>query len=326
VTDKILLFMMYYITVPICQVSGGIDLRDFVEKEVVVKSEGAALHGTLLIPDHHFQGTVALIIAGSGPTDRNGNQFLMANNSLKMLAHNLAKKGIASLRYDKRGVMASIPKNFRESDLRFDDYIRDAQAWLRWLQADRNFQNIFVIGHSEGSLIGMMAARQANITGYISLAGTGRNCGDLILDQLAPNMDVDQLQVVAHIIDSLQSGHPVSQVPKDLNMLFRASVQPYLISWMQYDPTEEISKLGLPVLIIQGEKDLQVSAHDGEQLHQASQESDFVIIEYMNHVLKDIQGGIEENRASYTDPTLPLSGELTTRIVDFIRRSTETTR
>ena len=105
--------MMYSITIPIFQATGGIDLRDFAEKEVVAESEGASLHGTLLIPDHHFRGTVALIIAGSGPTDRNGNQFLMVNNSLKMLARTLAKKGIASLRYDKRGVMASIPKNFR---------------------------------------------------------------------------------------------------------------------------------------------------------------------------------------------------------------------
>ena len=177
-----------------------------------------------------------------------------------------------------------------------------------------------MIGHSEGSLIGMMAARKANIAGFISVAGTGRNCGELILDQLAQNMDIDQLQVVTDIIDSLQSGHPVSQVPKDLYMLFRPSVQPYLISWMQYNPTEEISLLDMPVLIIQGEKDLQVSVRDGEQLHQATKGSDYVIIEHMNHVLKDIQGGIEENRASYTDPTLPLSEELVQRIADFIRR------
>jgi pimeloyl-ACP methyl ester carboxylesterase len=317
--DKILLWLIYFCTVPIWSCYAGIDLQDYVEIQVAVESDGDSLYGSLLMPEKDFFGTVVLIIAGSGPTDRDGNQIFMVNNALKMLASALAQEGIASLRYDKRGVMASIPRDFKEADLRFDDYVSDAQAWLQWLKMDKRFSDIFVVGHSEGSLIGMIASRKVPVTGFISLAGTGRMFGDLVLEQLGKQMDDNQLRVVADILDSLKSGQTVKNVPGSLHILFRPSVQPYLMSWMQYNPLLEISRLDMPVLIIQGEKDLQVTVNDGEQLHKASKNSDFVIIENMNHVLKNVPGGIEENRASYTDPAFLLSKKLAPEMAVFIQ-------
>jgi predicted alpha/beta hydrolase len=129
--------------------------------EVHITTSTGTLYGTQIIPTSNVPEPVVLIIAGSGPTDRDGNNPLGGpNNSLKLLAEGLAGHGIASIRYDKRGIGESSAAGTKEVDLRFDTYVEDAALWIQQLQADSRFSSVTVIGHSEGSLIGMLATQK----------------------------------------------------------------------------------------------------------------------------------------------------------------------
>ena len=289
----------------------------FLETEVSLKIVSGSLHGTLTTPIPFKKGTVALIIAGSGPTDRNGNNVAMENNSLKNLAHDLAKNGIATLRYDKRGIAASQQALTREEDLRFEDLVEDAKGWVFQLKQDKKYKRIVVIGHSEGSLIGMLAAKEADQ--FISLAGAGKSA-DLILKEQLNNQPQMLKDVAFPIIDSLKVGKTVDKINPLLQSLFRKSVQPYLISWFKYDPAQELKKLNKPTLLIQGDKDIQVGVEDAKLLAQAVPSAKLVIINKMNHIFKIIEGDKKENMASYKDPNLSNAMQLTEEITAFIQK------
>ena len=141
-----------------------------------LKTPTGTLHGTLLAPESKKPVPVVLIISGSGPTDRDGNSAILPgkNDSLKMLAEGLAAKGIASLRYDKRGIGESAGAMTAEKDLRFETYIDDAAAWAAKLKKDPRFSRVVIAGHSEGSLIGMVAAQKGAAAAYVSIAGLAR--------------------------------------------------------------------------------------------------------------------------------------------------------
>jgi uncharacterized protein len=224
----------------------------FEEEEVSIQVKGGTLKGTIMLPEVQSQFTpIALIIAGSGPTDRNGNNMSMQNNAYKLLAEALAERGIATMRYDKRSIAASNDFKIPEADLRFDDYIQDARSIVTYLHDVKSYQSVYVVGHSEGSLVGMIAAEGGNVSGYISLAGAGENISNVFQRQI--NNDE-----ATKIIQQLRKGKTVQNVPDDFQNIFRISVQPYLISWMKYDPAAEIKKVKVPVLIIQGTREQQI--------------------------------------------------------------------
>jgi pimeloyl-ACP methyl ester carboxylesterase len=274
------------------------------------------LKGTLLMPELS-QPKVVLIIAGSGPTDRDGNNTVAKNNSLKMLAEALANKNIASLRIDKRGIGQSKMKSFKETDISFDDFINDAVKWIDTLKQTQKFGQIWVAGHSQGSLVGMIVAKRAKADGFISLAGAGSNIGDVIKQQLAHS--AKPIKDFAYkAIDSLQMGKKISNVPPLLFSLFRPSIQPFWITWMQYNPQKEIKKLQIPVLIINGTTDLQVSVEEAKKLHKANPLSKLVIIEGMNHILKKAPKERVANLKTYAQPDLPLHQELLPTVINFI--------
>jgi uncharacterized protein len=287
--------------------------------EEVLDSTSVKLFGTLLVPPK--SSTVILFIAGSGPTDRNGNSGQISTNCTKLLAEELALNGIASLRYDKRGVGQSKVLDLREEDIVFETMMEDAARWMRWLRRDNRFKKIIVAGHSEGSLVGMVVAQQEKAEAYISLAGTGRRIDIVIHDQVAKNPynPPEVLRQVDSAFHKLKKGELVENVPPYLMALLRPSVQPFMISWLKYDPAVEISKLNVPVLIIQGSTDIQVSVTDSDLLKDAAPKAMYKVIEGMNHIFKDAPNDQQQNIATYRNPELPLSVKLVPAIIDFIK-------
>lgn len=288
----------------------------YKESNVILKINNDQLFGTLTVPDLSKKYPVALIIAGSGPTDRDGNNPMMKNNSLKMLAESLAKNGIASLRYDKRGIGESKASAISESSLVFENYTEDAKSWINFLKQDKRFSQLVIIGHSEGSLIGMIAGAKANK--FISIAGAGDSADKIIKAQIASKSNKQIEDMTFPIIDSLKTGNTVKKVDPMLNTLFRASIQPYLISWFKYNPQTEIKKLNIPILILQGNNDLQVTVQDAENLAKSNKNTELLIVDKMNHIMKIIEGDKQANMESYNNATLPISEAMTNKIVSFI--------
>jgi pimeloyl-ACP methyl ester carboxylesterase len=287
----------------------------FTETPLVLKTSSGDLSGTLLLPQSIGKGLVALIISGSGPTDRNGNNPAMKNNSLKLLAEALAASGISSLRYDKRGIAQSAGSMKKEEDLRFENYVNDAKDWIGLLRKDQRFKKIVVIGHSEGSLIGMLAASGADK--YISIAGPGQSADKLIKDQL--RSQPQQIQDMSFpLIDSLKNGQTVTNPSPMLASLFRPSVQPYLISWFAYNPAEVIKNLTIPVMIVQGTNDIQVPVSEAKLLAAANEKASLVLIDKMNHVLKLTEADRQANLKAYNDPSMPLAPEFVKSVTAFI--------
>ncbi|MCB9220174.1 MAG: alpha/beta hydrolase [Ignavibacteriales bacterium] len=288
-------------------------------KNVILETSTGNLEGSLLVTPIKTKMPVALIIAGSGPTDRDGNNPMMTNNSLKLLALGLEENGIASLRYDKRGIGKSKDAGLKEIDLRFENYVDDAESWIDYLRKDSSFSEIIVIGHSEGSLIGMIAANNKKVDKYISLAGAGESANKIIRRQLA-SQPPTVLESSLKIISQLEKGETTEDIPQILANLFRPSVQPYIISWFKYDPLIEIAKLNIPVLIVQGTTDLQVNLDDAENLAKTNPNVKLQIIEGMNHILKEADMDRQRNIETYSNPELPLKDGLIDLIVEFIKK------
>lgn len=284
---------------------------------IALRMDTGDLEGTLLVPDTTEKIPVALIIAGSGPTDRDGNNPMMGNNSLKMLAEGLADGGVATLRYDKRGIGKSQAAGGKEEDLRFESYIDDAREWIAQLKEDPRFSEVIVVGHSEGSLIGMIAAEGGNVSTFISISGAGLAAGDLIRQQIEQQAPMLSGQADT-IIDRLEEKEPVDSVPQMLYSLFRPSVQPYLISWFQYKPTVELAKLEIPILIVQGTTDVQVDVSQAEVLAKANPQAQLEIVDGMNHILKEASKDPQENMSTYSDPDMPLKAGFIDKLLKFI--------
>jgi len=288
------------------------------ERIVSINIRGVAIEGTLLTNSNSQK--LVIIIAGSGPTDRNGNSIAGVNsNAYKMLAEELAKNNIASFRYDKRAIAKSAVKNFKESDLIFDDYINDAIAIYQYMKDSSGFKNIYFAGHSEGSLIGMIAAQQTKSKGYISIAGAGRPIDVILTEQITKQSPVIGKQTDS-MLQVLKTKNKLDSVPPYLLSLFRPSIQPYMVSWMKYDPAVEIKKLHCPALIVQGTCDMQVKTADAESLYNANKKAKLDIIEGMTHVLKDAEANCnDKNLKTYHDPSLPLNAQFVKDIISFIQ-------
>ena len=276
------------------------------------------LNGTLYAPIKQNNTTsLVILIAGSGPTNRDGNQIGLTNNSLKLLAESLVKNGIAVYSYDKRIFAQMAAGKLDEASLSFDNFIDDAKAVVLYFNNQKKYHSITIAGHSEGALIGMVAAN-GNADAYISIAGAGRPIDKVLLEQIGKQAPILKEEVEKNLA-TLKSGNTFELKNQMLASLFRASVQPYMISWIKYHPQNEIKKLHIPSLLINGDKDIQVSVQDAQLLQQAKPDAQLQIIPNMNHIFKAIKGDDTENKASYTTPELPICTELTSIITTFIR-------
>lgn len=274
------------------------------------------IDGSLVVPNSGSD-QLAIIIAGSGPTDRDGNQNFLKSNNLKKLAIALADNNIASFRYDKR-IVKQIKTNTTDPNIRFDDFVTDALDVVKYFKSKNEFKKIYIIGHSQGSLIGMLAAK-TDVDGMISLAGAGQSIDNVIIEQVektAPMFTADTKRV----FDILRSGKTTTDYPPALASVFDISIQEFMMSWMKYDPAQVINELNIPILLINGTKDLQVEPAEAELLHAANNNSELKLIDKMNHVLFIIEGDAQENAKSYNNPSLKISEELIKSIVDFIKQ------
>ncbi len=271
--------------------------------------------GSLMVPKSGSDD-IAIIIGGSGPIDRDGNQNFLKTNNLKKLAVQLANNDIATFRYDKR-IVKQIKMNTIDPNIKFDDFVSDAIDVVKYFKTKKEYKNIYIIGHSQGSLIGMLAAED-NVDGFISLAGAGQSIDAVIIEQVqktAPMFTED----TKRIFDILRSGTTTTDYPPALNSIFDPSVQKFMMSWMKFDPAVIIKDLKIPVLIINGTKDLQVETAEAELLHKGNEGSELKLIEKMNHVLFIIEGDTQENAKSYNDHNRKISKELIKDIVAFIK-------
>jgi len=291
-------------------------------EDVVMKTPTGELKGTLEVVENGLENVV-LILPGSGPTDRDGNSSMLPgkNNSLKYIADFLGEKKIPSLRIDKRGIGASAKAMVAEKDLRIETYVDDVVSWVGFLR-NKGYQKVTILGHSEGSLIGMLAAQKVKVDGYISVAGPGRPATELLIDQLSKQLPPAMLEKAKVTIAKLKAGKTTDEFSPALASLFRPSVQPYLISWFKYDPAKELAKLSqkkVPILIIHGSTDIQIPIQAAKTLHASATGSQLELIEGMNHVLKTATAKQESQNAAYTDPKIPLHPDIGGIIVRFVK-------
>lgn len=314
-----ILFLVILVFMILPVASEKVFVQCFHEESIELQMAQGILKGTLVLPETATPCPILLIIAGSGPTDRNGNNLNgLTPNHLKMFADNLAQQGIASLRYDKRGIGKSI-FNIKEEDVHFDDYVQDANSWVTRLRQDKRFSSVIIVGHSEGALVGTLVAQQQPIDGLISLAGPGYPFQKILLRQISERQP-QLYQDSAEIIAKLEKGTMVKVTDPVLQSLFRSSVQPFLMSQFRYNPSTELSKVKVPILLVQGTRDLQVQVEDAKSLQLANSKAKLIMIDGMNHVLKIVPPDVESNLAVYSDPNQPLAAPLIPAVTDFIKQ------
>ncbi|WP_312736233.1 alpha/beta hydrolase [Brevundimonas sp.] len=294
-----------------------------VSTEIVLPSQPAPLHGTLLTPPG--ASAVAVILPGSGPTDRDGNSPMgVAAGTYRLLAEGLADQGIATLRIDKRGIAASAAAGFDETRLRFTDLADDARAWAAEAASRSRKPCAWLIGHSEGALVALKAVaggddpESSKVCGLVLLSGAGRPAGVVLREQLTALPDPLKTQAY-DALSELEAGRTVAEPPAALAALFRPSVQPYLISWLPLDPAMLLAAYDGPVFIGQGTTDIQVGVIDAQALAAADPDATLKLWDGVNHVLKTAPADRAGNLATYADPDLPLAPGVTQDVAAFIR-------
>lgn len=267
---------------------------------------------------------VVLIIPGSGPTDRDGNSPLgVKAATYRLLSKELAAKGVSTVRIDKRGMFASAGAVSDANAVTIEDYARDTHAWVDAVRQKTGAKCVWLLGHSEGGLVALAAAqRDAGICGLVLVATAGRPLGDVLKDQLRANpANALLLPQALAAVDALAAGKRVdtTALPPPLAPLFQPAVQGFLISAFALDPTRLVGQVRKPVLIIQGERDIQVSIADARALKAAAPSSTLALLSDTNHVLKRVTSDDRgANVATYTDPNLPLAPGVADPVARFV--------
>jgi hypothetical protein len=273
----------------------------------------------------HGDGPVALIIPGSGPTDRDGNNPMgVKAASYRLLAEGLVARGVTTVRIDKRGMFGSSSAVSDANAVSIADYVTDVAAWVRAIRKQTGASCIWLIGHSEGGLVALAAAQEVeNLCGLVLVAAPGKPMGETIRQQLRANPANAPLIAAADAaIDRLTSGRKVDvlSLPQPLLPLFSPAVQDYLISAFALDPAELAARVDLPMLIVQGDKDLQVPVEDAKRLKAANPSAVLEIVPGANHVLKNAPGDSPaDNLATYGAPDIPIAEGIVTIIGSFVR-------
>jgi len=289
-----------------------------ISEDILITNDSIQLPGTLSYTAGSKSQPLVIFVHGSGNVDRNGNQLGVNSNAnyIKQLSDSLVSRQIAFYRFDKRSATASnIP--FIMKDMRFDAFAEDVNLAIDHFKNDQRFSSIILLGHSQGSLVAMLANHE-DVAKYISLAGPSGSIDQAIITQVRERNGDSLAKIVESHFKELKETGSVAEVDPNLIALFNKPTQPFMASWMKYNPSLEIKKLTIPVLILNGDKDLQVSIADAEALHASQPNSKLVIIKKMNHVLKTIDDDLD-NFVSYSKPDFPLSTQLVDTITAFIK-------
>lgn len=291
-------------------------------KVLTIAGPQGQLAGTL--NDAGTTTPLVLIIPGSGPTDRDGNNPLGVTAApYRLLAEALAKQGVSTFRADKRGMFGSKAAIADANKVKIADYATDAQNWISELKKQTKRKCVWLAGHSEGGLVALVAGQNgANICGIITIAGPGRKLGTVMREQFEKNpANAPVLPDALRALSELEAGRTVdvSKMHPALQGIFNPAVQPFLIDMFSYDPADVATKTKLPMMIISGGRDLQVTAADAEALSKANSKAKLVTLADMNHVLKAVSAnGAAANFATYSDPSLPIHPELVGAITAFV--------
>lgn len=300
---------------------GAVIDPSLTESPVLVKTLTGSVSGSLVVPNNvSGKIPVVLIIADAGPTDRDGNnpKAGINGNTYKLMANGLGKNGIATLRYDKRFAGSSVT-TFKESQLSMEDYSDDAVSLIHLLNDDPRFSKIILFGHGEGSLVSMMASTDEPIKAFISAEGAGEQADKMLTDQMKSKTEFIAGEFKA-ILDSLRKGKTTPNVDPALYYIASPSKQHFLMSWCRLVPQRGMKRMKMPVMIINGSTDLQVPVDNAEKLKKAKSDAVLLIINGMNHILKEAPADPDQNMATFGKPDLPLKPELVTGIVDFVNK------
>ena len=271
--------------------------------------------GTLLKSEKEINSKIVILIGGSGPVDRDGNQSFMKTDMLKKLAFSLSKKGLATFRYDKRIVNQIIAGNI-DKNMMFDDFVDDAVSVVNYFKS--KYKTIVIAGHSQGSLVGLLCL-DPNVSGFISISGVGSPIDKIIESQVSKTAPL-LLEDTKKTLEIMRNGNTTYDFPIALSSIFNIDVQPFMINWMQYNPSDIIANISIPCLIINGDKDLQVEVEEAKILNNSAQNSELLIVKNMNHVLVEIKGDELDNAKSYNNPNLEIAPNVCEKIIDFINK------
>jgi uncharacterized protein len=298
-----------------------------VESPIAAPGPDGPLKGTLLSAGS-VRGPVVLIIPGSGPTDRDGNSPLGVSAApYRLLAEGLAARGVTTVRIDKRGMFGSAAATADANAVTIPDYVADIQTWTRVVRERTQGSCIWLLGHSEGGLVAMAAAKNPDVCGLLLVSAPGRRLGEILREQLKANpANAPILSQALPAIDALEAGERVdtSAMNPVLLPLFRPAVQGFLISAFSYDPAKLLAGYEKPVLILQGQRDLQVREADAQALKLADPKATLVLLPDVNHVLKSVTlDDMRTNFATYGNSSLPLAPGVVQSISDFLKGHTK---
>jgi pimeloyl-ACP methyl ester carboxylesterase len=289
------------------------------ETPISAKTLSSTISGSLVMPKNVTDKIpVVIIIGDAGPTDRDGNNAKTGinGNTYKLLANELGKKGIATVRYDKRFVGASTT-SIKESQLHIEDYSDDAVSLITLLDNDQRFSKVILFGHGEGALVAMLAGYDQSEKGFIIAEGLADRGEKILIDAMKekPKFLADEFKA---IMDSLKKGKTTDKVDPSLYYIARPSIQPFLMSFCRYDPIKSLKAIKVPILILQGTTDLTVPVTNGDRFKKAKSDAFYMQIKNMNHILKDAPADPDQNTATYDKPNLPVKPEMVNGIVEFI--------
>ena len=274
------------------------------------------IDAVLTTPPDVERPPIALLIAGSGSIDHDGNGPQAKPATLKKLSEQLVARKIATLRYDKRGAGGWKPVFGKPEDFRFKDFVDDAAALVSYLRGNGKFSRLVVVGHSEGGLVAILTARKVPVDRLVLLVTAARRQGDLVKAQLErKQLPPDVLEPIIKAIDAIMAGQIVDPPPKGLAIA--PSMQPGIASGFVEDPIDPLKLVDRPTLIIGGGRDLQVARLDFVALSAAAPVAKTLWLPEMNHVLVDA-GDNDDNLAAYNQPERALDATLIDTVAAFI--------